>query len=70
MSGLFGGGSKSSTPKVEAPVRMPDPDDPALIEARKQEIARQLGRGGRMSTILTTSSGSTLTTGSEGKAGA
>lgn len=53
---LFGGGQKSSaaapTPQPTAP--MPDPEDPANREARRNRAAKILGRGGRSSTILTT----------------
>ncbi len=68
MAGLFGGG-KSKTVKPEAPVRMPDPDDPALIEARKRRLTELLGRGGRASTVMTNPDG-TATTGSAGQIGA
>ena len=47
MGGLFG-----KKPKVEPPSRMPDEQDPALIEARRKRLAEQRGRGGRESTIL------------------
>lgn len=48
MGGLFG-----STPKVEPPSRMPDPQDPAVLEAKRREQAEIAARGGRQSTILT-----------------
>lgn len=48
MSGLF----KAKTPKVEKPTRMPDPEDPALLEAKRRKRAEIAARGGRESTIL------------------
>jgi len=54
MSGLFGGGKK---PKVEAPQRMPDPEDPALVEARRRKALDITARGGRAATILTPTPG-------------
>lgn len=47
MSGLF-----PKPPKVEPAARMPDPEDPKLIAARRQRIAEQRNRGGRESTIM------------------
>lgn len=61
MSNLF----KVDKPKVERPARMPDPDDPAILEARRSRIAEQRQRGGRDSTIM-----SENLTGSTGKLGA
>lgn len=43
---------KPKTPKVEAPSRMPDPEDPAAIAARRRQQAEMQKRGGRESTIL------------------
>lgn len=53
------------TPKVEAPSRMPDPEDPALLEARRRRQQEIAARGGRDSTIL-----SDNLNGSKGLAGA
>lgn len=67
MSFLFG---KKQTP--EAVSRMPDPNDPRILESlrRRQEAARR--RGGRLSTILSDELASTRTgtTGSRGLLGA
>lgn len=52
MSGLFGGG-KQKEPKVQPPVRMPDPENPALIEADRRKREEIGLRGGRQSTIMT-----------------
>lgn len=60
MGGLF----KSKMPKVEAPARMPDPEDPLKKEAARLKVARD-GSTGRQSTIL-----SDALNGSVGKAGA
>lgn len=49
MSGLF----KTATPKLPDPVRMPDPQDPAVLEAKRRQMADMQTRGGRQSTILT-----------------
>lgn len=51
MSGLFGGGA----PKVEKPAKMPDPDDPTLIEQRRRQGEAARVRSGRESTILSES---------------
>lgn len=51
--GMFGGGARPAPPPPPAPVTpMPDPEDPALLAAKRraQEISRQ--RGGRASTVL------------------
>ena len=52
-------------PKLEGAARMPDPEDPALIEARRKRLAQMSGRGGRSETILSES-----LMGSAGKIGA
>ena len=48
------GGGTSSTEKTAAAkaVRMPNPNDPAILAARAKAIAKSQGRGGRQSTIL------------------
>ena len=48
---LFGGGKKKAA-EVPDPV-MPIADDVAIKAARKKSIIKQMGRGGRSSTILT-----------------
>lgn len=55
MSGLFGGGTKK--PKPVPPQRMPDPEDPALVEARRRKALDITARGGRSATILTPTPG-------------
>lgn len=60
MSGLF-----PKAPKVEAATRMPDSQDPAILEERRRKMAEQRQRGGRDSTIM-----SDNLTGSVGKLGA
>lgn len=50
MSSIF------SRPKLPTPrpvERMPDPDSPDVVEARRREISKRLEGGGRTSTILT-----------------
>ena len=61
MSGLF----KGKTPKVEPVSKMPDAEDPALIEARRRKQADMQRRGGRDSTIM-----SDALVGASGKLGA
>lgn len=46
-----------STPKLKIPeqqpaVRLPTPDSPEAVEARKRKIAEQQSKSGRQSTIL------------------
>jgi hypothetical protein len=48
MAGLF----KPNLPPIPDPVRMPDPQDPALREAERQRIAEMKLHGGRLSTIM------------------
>ena len=48
MANLF----KPKTPKVEAASRMPDPQDPAILEERRKKMAEMRQRGGRDSTIM------------------
>ena len=45
--------AKPKLPDPKPPVRMPDPDDPAIVEAKRREIGKRLESGGRQSTILT-----------------
>lgn len=59
------------TPKLPDPIRMPDPMDPAVLEAKRQKMAQLQTRGGRQSTILTdTGGGSDNLVQSAGKIGA
>lgn len=51
MGKLFGGGS---TPKPTPPTRMPDEEDPAILEAKRRAAEQQRSRTGRASTVLTT----------------
>lgn len=50
-SGLFGG----SKPQLQPVTRMPDQQDPAVLEAKRKQQADMLARGGRDSTILSDS---------------
>lgn len=50
MGQLFGGGS---TPKPTPPTRMPDDQDPAVLEAKRRSAEVQASRSGRTSTVLT-----------------
>jgi hypothetical protein len=43
----------ANPPTVTPPARMPDPNDPAVLEAARRKQMEILGRGGRASTILT-----------------
>lgn len=45
MSGLFG-------QKPSGPARMPDTNDPAILEAQRRKRAEVMGRSGRTATIL------------------
>lgn len=60
MGGLF-----PKAPKVEPASRMPDAQDPAILEERRRKLAEQRQRGGRDLTIM-----SDNLTGSTGKLGA
>lgn len=42
----------AKTPKPTPTARMPDLQDPALLEARRKKIASMKGRSGREGTIL------------------
>lgn len=57
MGSLF---SKPKMPKPQAPARMPDEEDPAIIEARRKRAAEAMRRSGRGSTILTGAGGTKL----------
>lgn len=43
---------KPKPPKPQAPTRMPDPEDPEVLEARRRRVADVQARSGRESTIL------------------
>lgn len=49
MAGLF---STPKPPPLPPPVRMPDPEDPAVRAARLLAIQKRQGASGRESTIL------------------
>lgn len=49
MGNLF----KPKVPEPKDPPRMPDEEDPAIIEARRRRAQEAASRGGRASTILT-----------------
>jgi hypothetical protein len=51
---LLGIGKKKAGVEVAPPV-MPVADDEAIRRAKRRSIAKQLGRGGRSSTLLTDS---------------
>jgi hypothetical protein len=57
MTSIFSGPKKpaalSSPPVVTPPARMPDPEDPGVIEAKRRAQRDAMTRGGRSSTILT-----------------
>ena len=53
MGGLLGGGPKIDIPAPKPPARMPDAEDPGVVEAKRKAVADSLQRGGRASTILT-----------------
>jgi hypothetical protein len=50
MGKLFGGGS---TPQPTPVTRMPDEQDPAVLEAKRRAAQQQQARSGRTSTVLT-----------------
>lgn len=57
--------SAPKMPESPAPARMPDPSDPAILEARRKKLADMQKRGGRADTVL-----SDALMGSAGKIGA
>lgn len=66
IKSLTGKKKAAADPVVETPApapvepTMPVADDVAVQAAKKRSLIRQIGRGGRSSTILTDTSGSTL----------
>lgn len=50
MGKLFSGGS---TPQPTPVTRMPDEQDPAVLEAKRRAAQQQQARSGRTSTVLT-----------------
>lgn len=50
MGGLF---KTPKPPKVQPPAPMPDPYDPAAVEAKRERLASRSSRSGRTSTLLT-----------------
>lgn len=54
MGGLFGGGSKPPPPPPPPPppLPMPDPNDPAILAAKRREEMLARARSGRASTLL------------------
>lgn len=54
MSNPFGGSRPTPVaPAITPPAAMPDPSDPAVVEAKRRAAADALSRGGRASTLLT-----------------
>lgn len=51
MSNLFR--KPEAPPPPQKPPRMPDPEDPAIVEQKRRDLANRLALGGRSSTILT-----------------
>ncbi|MGA0595617.1 hypothetical protein [Enterovirga sp. CN4-39] len=52
MSGLFGGSKPAPAPAPKPVTVMPDPEDPAILAARRREQMANAARSGRASTIL------------------
>lgn len=52
MANVFGG-TRQALPTPRPPASMPDPDNPAIVEAKRRDLAERLSQGGRESTILT-----------------
>jgi hypothetical protein len=48
----YGVSQMSKTPKASGPTRMPDPQSPEVMEARRRKLADQQAASGRESTIL------------------
>ena len=55
MAGLFGGSKKESLPPPKPVTAMPDPEDPAILAAKRRERLEAAARSGRQSTILSPS---------------
>ncbi len=54
MGSIFG--KPKAPPPPAAPTIMPTPDDEAIKAARKRKLAADMGRSGRLSTILSDTS--------------
>lgn len=52
MGNLLGRKSSGMTEQLKPPAKMPDPDDPELVEAKRRQIM-QTPKTGRAATILT-----------------
>jgi hypothetical protein len=55
----FGGGARAApappvvaAPEPVKPTLLPDPEDPAILAARRRQLQRAAGRSGRASTVL------------------
>ena len=57
MSGMFGSKAPATVvmPVIPEPTVMPSQDDAAMKRKKKKSLAEQQARGGRQSTILSTS---------------
>ncbi len=53
MGSLFSKPDIPKPPPLPPPVRMPDPQDPAALEAKRRKQQEIAMRGGRVSTMLT-----------------
>ena len=45
-------GGAPKPPKVQPPAKMPDAEDPEMIEARRRRLEQMRATGGRQSTLL------------------
>lgn len=61
ISTILGRGAKA--PKIEAPKPMPTPDDKAVNDARRRQLASDQARSGRASTLLSSGGGKRETLG-------
>jgi hypothetical protein len=65
---MMGGMFKPKTQPLQPVVRMPDQQDPAILEERRKRAEEMMKRGGRDSTILSENLGGIV--GSQGSLGA
>jgi hypothetical protein len=65
MGGLF----KSKTPKPTPVQRMPDEEDPTVVEARRRAAADAQARSGRTSTVLSRNRSAGASAGAGAQAG-